>query len=129
VGIIRERNTPEQRSQSGNGEGKPLDHNVYIPMSTTRSHFSETIFRWVAGSQTAERVERHQITVQMDSLAAVESANPQIRTLLKRFHDSNGYETIVPLELLRQAERIKRIFTSSLAQSPRSPCWREASAS
>ncbi|MBI1175850.1 FtsX-like permease family protein [bacterium] len=110
VGIIRERNMPEQRSQSGNISSEPLDNNVYIPMSTSRSRFGETIYRRVAGSITAEHVELHQITVQMESLSAVETADPQVKTLLKHFHEKNDYETIVPLELLRQAEQTKRIF-------------------
>jgi len=110
VGIIRERNMPEQRAQPGTLEGEPLDNNVYIPMSTSRSRFGETLFRRVAGSQSAEHVELHQITVQMQDLAAVETADPQIKALLKRYHPQNDYETIVPLELLRQAEQTKRIF-------------------
>ncbi len=110
IGIVRERNMPEQRTQPGAVEGEAIDNNVYIPMSTSRSRFGETIFRRVAGSQTAERVELHQITVQMQDLAAVETADPQIKAVLKRFHTQNDYETIVPLELLRQAEQTKRIF-------------------
>jgi putative ABC transport system permease protein len=40
----------------------------------------------------------------------VETADPQIKTLLSRFHTKNDYEIIVPLQLLRQAEQTKRIF-------------------
>jgi putative ABC transport system permease protein len=57
-----------------------------------------------------ERVELHQITVQMRDTDAVESADPQIKTLLTRFHEKNDYELIVPLQLLRQAEETKRLF-------------------
>ena len=46
----------------------------------------------------------------MQDLAAVETADPQIKSLLTRFHDRIDYETIVPLQLLRQAEQTKRIF-------------------
>ncbi|HAV65382.1 MAG TPA: ABC transporter ATP-binding protein [Verrucomicrobiales bacterium] len=110
VGIVQERNMVEQRSQTGQIDGEPLDNNVYIPMSTSRSRFGETIFRRTAGSFSAERVELHQVTVQMQDTDAVETADPQIKTLLRRFHPKNDYETIVPLELLRQAEATKRIF-------------------
>jgi len=110
VGVVQERNMPEQRSQSGQVEGETLDNNVYIPMATSRSRFGETLFRRTAGAFSAERVELHQITVQMQDTAAVETADPQIKTLLKRFHSKHDYETIVPLELLRQAESTKRIF-------------------
>jgi putative ABC transport system permease protein len=47
----------------------------------------------------------------MRDVAAVETADPQIRTLLGRFHNNKpDYEIIVPLQLLRQAEQTKRIF-------------------
>ena len=110
VGIIRELNMPEQRAQPGQLEGEPLDNNVYIPLSTSRTRFGEVLIRRVAGSIQAEQIELHQITVQMEDLPSVETADPQIRTLLKRFHPKIDYEVIVPLELLRQAEQTKRIF-------------------
>jgi putative ABC transport system permease protein len=110
VGIVQEQSSIEQRTQTGTTEGEPLDNNVYIPLSTSRSRFGETLIRRSAGSFEVERIELHQITVQMESLEAVETADPQIKTLLDRFHDTVDYETIVPLQLLRQAEQTKRIF-------------------
>jgi len=110
VGLVREQNLPEQRTQSGQMEGEPLDNNVYIPLSTSRTRFGEVLIRRSAGSFEAEKVELHQITVQMNDTATVETADPQIKTLLRRFHEKVDYETIVPLQLLRQAEQTKRIF-------------------
>jgi putative ABC transport system permease protein len=110
VGILQERSQPEQRSQAGKMEGQPLDNNVYIPLSTSRTRFGEILVRRSAGSFEAEEVQLHQITVQMRDTAAVETADPQVKALLDRFHDQNDYEIIVPLQLLRQAEQTKRIF-------------------
>ncbi len=110
VGIIRETSKPEQRTQAGKMEGEPLDNNVYIPLSASRTRFGEILIRRTAGSFEAEEVQLHQITVQMQDSAAVETADPQIKTVLKRFHDQKDYELIVPLELLRQAEATKRRF-------------------
>ena len=110
VGIVQERSQPEQRSQAGKMEGQPLDNNVYIPLSTSRSRFGEVLVRRSANSFEAEEVQLHQVTVQMRDVAAVETADPQIKTMLTRFHDQNDYEIIVPLQLLRQAEQTKRIF-------------------
>jgi len=101
---------PEQRTQSGKTEGEPLDNNVYIPLSTARTRFGETLIRRSAGSFEMEKIELHQLTVQMRNSASVESADPQIKTLLGHFHSKVDYETIVPLQLLRQAEQTKRIF-------------------
>jgi putative ABC transport system permease protein len=110
IGIVQERSQPEQRSQAGKMEGQPLDNNVYIPLSASRTRFGETLIRRSAGSFEAEEVQLHQVTVQMRDLTAVETADPQIQTLLNRFHDQKDYEIIVPLQLLRQAEQTKRIF-------------------
>jgi putative ABC transport system permease protein len=110
VGLVREKSAVAQRTQSGRMEGEPLDNNVYIPLSTARSRFGEVLVRRSAGSFEMEKVELHQITVQMRDLEAVEAADAQIKTLLGRFHNRNDYEVIVPLQLLRQAEQTKRLF-------------------
>jgi putative ABC transport system permease protein len=110
VGLIREKNMLEQRTQAGKTEGEPLDNNLYMPLSTSRSRFGDILVRRSAGSQEVEKIELHQLTVQMRDVAAVETADPQIKTLLSRFHSKIDYETIVPLQLLRQAEQTKRIF-------------------
>jgi putative ABC transport system permease protein len=110
VGLVRERAAADQRAQSGRMDGQPLDNNIYIPLSTSRSRFGDVLVRRTASSFEAEKVQLHQITVKMRDLDSVESADPQIRTLLGRFHSKNDYEIIVPLQLLRQAEQTKRLF-------------------
>ena len=65
VGLIQEQSSAEQRTQSGKMEGEPLDNNVYIPLSTSRSRFGEVLIRVRAGSIEMEKVELHQVTVQM----------------------------------------------------------------
>jgi len=110
VGLVREKNMPEQRTQAGKMEGEPLDNNVFIPLSTARSRFGDVLVRRSAGSIEMEKVELHQLTVQMKDVRAVEAADPEIKHLLGRFHRKMDYETIVPLQLLRQAEQTKRIF-------------------
>ncbi|MCF7764816.1 MAG: ABC transporter permease [Verrucomicrobia bacterium] len=110
VGIGRETNTPEQRTQSGNSDGETLDQFVYIPLATARARFGETIIRGQFPSLEFEKVQLHEIRVNMADTAAVEAADPQIKTLLERFHKEADFEMIVPLQLLRQAEETKRIF-------------------
>ena len=114
IGLVREKTTVERRPQSStsgkSNEGQPLDNNLYIPLSTARRRFGETLFRRSAGSFEAERVQLHQITVQMADTDAVEAAVPEIEAMLRKFHTKKDYEVIVPLQLLRQAEQTKRIF-------------------
>lgn len=111
VGLVRETNLPRQRTQAGGPmEGEPLDNNLYIPLSTARSRFGDVIMRRSAGSMEVEKVELHEMVVEMQDIDSVETADPQIKTLLGRFHTKNDYEMIVPIQLLRQAEHAKRIF-------------------
>ena len=110
VGLVRETSTEEKRPQSGETTGQSLDNNVYLPLSAARNRFGETLIRRSAGSMEQERVQLHQITIQFAGATDVETAVPQITTLLNRFHTNKDYELIVPLQLLRQAEQTKRIF-------------------
>lgn len=110
VGLIRETGTMKQRPQKADSLGEPLDNNVYIPLSTVRSRFGETIIKRSSGGFSAESVELHRIIVKMKSTDAVLVADPQIRNLLTRFHERKDYELIVPLQLLREAEATKRMF-------------------
>jgi putative ABC transport system permease protein len=110
VGLVRETNMPEQRATGGTNDGEPLDSNIYLPLSTVRKRFGETIIKRGAGSFSAERIELHEIRLQMKDTKYVESADPQVKTVLGRFHEKIDYEVIVPLELLRQAEETKRMF-------------------
>jgi putative ABC transport system permease protein len=110
IGLAREKDTAEQRPQSGRMEGEPLDNNIYVSLSTVRSRFGETITRRSASGFEVEKVQLHQITVRMKGLDAVEAGDNEIKALLARFHNQNDYEAIVPLQLLRQAEQTKYIF-------------------
>ncbi len=110
VGLVRETSTEEKRPQSGDSTGSPLDNNVYIPLSAARNRFGETLVRRSAGSQEQEKVQLHQITVQFLNTDFVETAVPEIEALLNRFHSKRDFELIVPLSLLRAAERTKQIF-------------------
>lgn len=110
VGIIREKNTADQRPQSGNMEGEALDNNIYISLATATSRFGETIIRRTSGSFEAETVQLHEVTVQMENDDSVFTADPQIRHMLNIKHDKNDYELIVPLQLLMQARKTQRMF-------------------
>ena len=115
VGLVRERGTEQRRPQAGGTTaGQPLDSNIYIPLSTAKSRFGETIFRRSAGSFEAERVQLHQIIVQLAEVDDVEAAVPQMEAMLLKFHDKKDYEMIVPLAQLQAAEKTKRIFNAVL---------------
>jgi putative ABC transport system permease protein len=85
-------------------------HRMYIPLDTARIHFGEVLMKRRSGSFEAERVEIHEITVKVGDPAAVPKVSLAIKSLLERFHNKKDYEIVVPMELLRRAERTKQIF-------------------
>ena len=110
VGLLRETGTMDQRPQQSDAESEAIDNNVYIPLSTARARFGETLVRRTGSGFNAERVELHRIVVRMKDTDSVLVAEPQISAMLKRFHNRIDYELIVPLQLLREAQATKRMF-------------------
>lgn len=85
--------------------------NIYIPLTTARTRFGELSFQMSGGSRSAERVELQQITVKAADDQLVLPARDAVAGLLQRRHEKKDYEMVVPLELLRQAARTRRIFS------------------
>ncbi|MBA4147127.1 MAG: ABC transporter permease [Verrucomicrobia bacterium] len=83
---------------------------MFIPLAAARMQFGETLIKRRAGSFEAERVPLHEITVKAEDRNAVANVSLAIKDLLTRNHKKKDYEMIVPLELLKQAERTKQIF-------------------
>ena len=85
--------------------------NVYIPLTAYKGSFGEMTVQYTGGTRQAEKVELEEVTVMVDSTASVLPARDVIESLLNRFHKKKDYQIVVPLELLRQAARTKRIFS------------------
>ena len=86
--------------------------NIYLPLSTAKSRFTELSASFSGGSQSVERVQLQKITVKVKSTEQVLPARGILDTLLTRLHkDKNDYRIVIPLELLRQAKRTQRIFS------------------
>jgi putative ABC transport system permease protein len=90
--------------------------NIFIPITTVKDRFGEMNMQMSSsGSQTIEKKELEEITVQADSIDNVMPTHRSVRNLLTRFHKKNDYEIIVPLEQMKQARDVQRIFTIVLA--------------
>ena len=94
----------------GGAEADDRNKDVFIPIDTFDRRFGETLVRVVSGSRQMEQVQIHQIIVVQESAESVPIAAIGLRGLLARFHEKEDYEVVVPLELLAQKERTKRIF-------------------
>ena len=114
IGII-ESNKSGVASGNGLGVGNSADEGeadmeMLVPLSTLLERFGEVLVKFRSGSFEAEKVELHEVTVKIDDPSQVVAASEAIKHLLERNHKNLDYRIVVPLELLRQAERTKQIF-------------------
>ncbi len=105
VGIVK-----SESGQAGNIQVPDQNVDVYIPIEVMRRHFGDIFTRRTSGSQERERVELHQIIVQVDDTRHVEAVAAGIERMLTLFHKKKDYAVSVPLALLKQAEAAKRTF-------------------
>ena len=110
IGIME----PQARAIGSQAQGgtaaKGAAHRMFIPIETARVRYGELMIRQRSGSMEAERVQLHEATVKVAALEDVPSVADAVKNVLERNHKKVDYEIVVPLELLKQAERTKQIF-------------------
>jgi putative ABC transport system permease protein len=97
------------------GTGGESDEALYTPLETLSDRFGRTVVNRSSGSFTREAVELHRLTVEAATLEDVPRVAEALRSFLEQAHAKDDVRLTVPLELLRQAEESKRIFTFVLA--------------
>jgi putative ABC transport system permease protein len=112
VGVVSpDVNASKTAQENSNAESESSKYEIFVPLSSAKSRFGELLIRRSSGSMEAERVELHELTVQINDLDAVAEIAAIIATDLNRTHDKEDYEMTVPLTLLNQAKRSKRMFS------------------
>jgi putative ABC transport system permease protein len=105
VGIVK-----SESGQAGNIQIPDQEVDVYIPIEVAKGYFGDVFSQQTSGSEIREKVELHQIIVQVDKTESVEAIANGIDQMLARFHKKKDYVVSVPLALLKQAEATKRTF-------------------
>ncbi len=105
IGIIK-----SESGQAGSIQVPDQEIDVYIPLEVARRYFGDISTKRTAGSFEREKVELHQIIVQVDDPKNAEAVAAGIERMLERFHNKKDYAISVPLALLKQAEATKRTF-------------------
>ena len=101
------------RSESGVGgtmQTPDQQTDAYISIDLARERFGDVFTQSRAGNRIRERVELHQMIVEVEDIEHVQSVADGVEALLARFHKKKDYRISVPLALLRQAESTKRTF-------------------
>jgi putative ABC transport system permease protein len=105
VGIVK-----SETGQAGNVQVPDQEVDVYVPIEVATRYFGDVFVKFSSGSRVRERVELHQIIVQVADVSRVESTATALESVLRRFHKKEDYRISVPLALLQQAEATKRTF-------------------
>ncbi len=105
IGIIR-----SESGQAGNIQIPDQETDAYISLEVTRRYYGDIFARMTSGSFERERVELHQILVQVDDPRHVEAVAAGIERMLQTNHKKKDYVVSVPLALLKQTEATKRTF-------------------
>jgi putative ABC transport system permease protein len=114
IGVIEDEgsiNADGNSGGSGNSAASNSSAQIFIPFSTLMDQFGETFFRQRSGSFEAEKVEFHEAVIRVVDVKEVVSRSDAIKHIMQRNHPKDDWRIIVPIELLRQAERTKRIFS------------------
>jgi putative ABC transport system permease protein len=105
IGIVK-----SESGQAGNIQIPDQDIDAYIPIEVARRYFGDIFTKRTSGGREREKVELHQIIVQVDDPSKVEAVAAGIERMLEQFHKKKDYVVSVPLALLKQAEATKRTF-------------------
>lgn len=110
IGVMEARSQVAGNEAGATDSSKSAANHMFMPLDTAKLHYGDVLMRRRSGSFEAERVQLHEVTVKVESLENVAGTADAIQELLQRNHKKKDYDIIVPLELLKRAERTKQIF-------------------
>ncbi|HYC78433.1 MAG TPA: ABC transporter permease [Planctomycetota bacterium] len=102
--------TGKVKASDGQSGGPPVDEAAFVPMSVIKERYGERNVKRSSGSTEIEEVELHELIVVVSKPEDVAPVADAVRAMLRRFHKKEDYYVLVPLELLEQAKRTRRIF-------------------
>ena len=108
IGIIEDEG---RAADSGGGSSNATTAQMLIPFSTLMDQYGETFFRYRSGGFEAEKVEFHEAVIRVKDVNQVISRAEAVKHVIATNHKKDDWRIIVPIELLRQAERTKQIFS------------------
>jgi putative ABC transport system permease protein len=108
IGVMEPRSKVVKTEEGQSVQGAA--NQMFIPLETAKTRYGEVLTKQRSGSFEAERVQLHEVTVKVESREQVVPVADAIKAVLNHHHKKKDYDVIVPLELLKRAERTKQIF-------------------
>jgi putative ABC transport system permease protein len=108
IGVMEPRSKVVKTEEGTGVQGAA--NQMFIPLETAKTRYGEVLVKQRSGSIEAENVQLHEVTVKVESREQVVPVADAIKAVLTHHHKKKDYDVIVPLELLKRAERTKQIF-------------------
>jgi putative ABC transport system permease protein len=90
---------------------RDIDQDIYFPLTLCQTVFGDNIIKRNVGSQERKLIELSEIWVQTRRVEDVEETANVIKYVLQKGHTGSAdYEVKVPLEILRNAEKLNKMF-------------------
>ncbi len=89
---------------------RDLDQDVYFPLTLAQAAFGDNIVRRNAGSQERKQIELSEIWLQAQDKDDVEALASIAQNLLDTYHEKEDFVVKAPIQILRNAERLNRMF-------------------
>jgi len=109
IGIMEPRGKGAKEDDSQAGANQAANR-MFVPLETAKTRYGEVLMKQRSGSFEAERIQLHEVTVKVETPETVPAVADAIKQVMERNHKKKDYDIVVPLELLKRAERTKQIF-------------------
>jgi len=109
IGVMEPAGKGATTDETGDNTKAAADR-MFIPLETAKTRYGEILRKVRSGSFEQERVQLHEVTVKVATPEQVIAVADAIKEVMERNHKRKDYDIVVPLELLKRAERTKQIF-------------------
>ena len=93
---------------------KSDEYTVYIPFSSAVFNYGELTVKITTGSYEFDKVDIHQLILQLPDTPAVYSAYHRLNRIMNYGHKIDDFSIKVPIQLIEKAEETKRMFSMLL---------------
>ena len=112
IGVTRKR--AQSAGIGGSLSAQDFNKDVYIPLNACRFRFGDRIVDNRSGSFSVEETQLSQITLQVYDTSQVRPSAPIIEASVKPKHPKKDVDMIVPYDLIQQAEKTARTYSTLL---------------
>jgi putative ABC transport system permease protein len=111
IGVVEARAKAARNDEIAEVSKGTAASRMFIPLETAQTRYGDILMKRRSGSFEAERIALHEVTIKVADRDQVVPVAAALQGLMERHHKKKDYDMVVPLELLKRAERTQQIFS------------------